>query len=125
MEIHEERPKGITIISALFLLSAGANIINSFIDDTDVGYYLLILGIIQLVISAMFYGLNRKAYFTVFIINAIALIISVGFMVKGAVQFFQSNIAFLEMLLFIPVFVLSLWVLNYLKKPDIKVLFDN
>ncbi|MET0026082.1 MAG: hypothetical protein ABW101_00475 [Candidatus Thiodiazotropha sp.] len=124
MEIDEQRPKGITIIAAVYLLTACINVYRGVFGENNLGYVLIGIGIFQIIVSALFYGLNKKAYYIVSAINILALFVSLFFLLKGVVQYFQSDVAVLEIILFLPSLAVSMWIFAYLRKFEIKALFQ-
>ncbi len=125
MEIDEHRPIGVTLISVFFLIGSLSNFYAAFAGG-GIGWWWLQLigGIFQLVIAIQFYALNRTVFKIVVVLNLLGLVLSSLFVVRGFVHIFQSDIALFEIVVSLPMVIVSAVIAFYLKKQRVKNLFN-
>ena len=123
MKTEEARPKGIVIITLMFVIAALANFYMAVWGDGEQGWLYALTGLFQLGLASTFFELKKAAYLIMITLNGLALVASGLFVIKGVVQYFQSAIATHEILLFLPPLIICGWIISYLRKREIKGLF--
>ncbi len=118
-----ETPKGVIAISWMFVAGAILNLFLGISGSGQPWWFFVGVGVAQLIVAARLYGLNKRAYQVVVVINYVALFLSGLVVVRGLVQMFQSKYALVEVVIFLPSLLISLWIAAYLKRKDVKRIF--